>query len=158
MEAFRPQSNALRCPEGPCEIEDRLVTALLGGRLALLFLHMAFQTILGLDSSYLFTIRHFIFPFLFFLNTLCKEDTACFVQSASKIRERAKIYFNSLNQQAMFLQSADKLQVQEEKQEFKMHPTARKIISNCAETKVFAMLNFFATFPNERKRSQASSE
>lgn len=66
LEASRPQSNALRFPEGPCEIEDRFVTALLGGRLALLFLHMAFQTILGLDSSYLFTTSfYFSISFLF---------------------------------------------------------------------------------------------
>ena len=126
VEAFRPQSNARRFPEGPCEIEDRLVTALHGGRLGLLFLHMAFQTILGLDSSYLFTTS-FYFSISFLFKYVMQRMTrhVLFNQPV-----RSEIYFNSksISYVYTFLQSADKLQVQQEKQEFKMHATARKII------------------------------
>ena len=49
--------------------------------------------------------------------------------------------------------------MQEEKQEFKMHPTARKIMSNYAETKVFAMLNFLQHFQmKENGPKQAPNE
>ena len=42
LRSFKPQSNEARFPKGPREIEDNLVTALFGGHLVLLFLHMAF--------------------------------------------------------------------------------------------------------------------